>query len=195
MLGPVLAKRDLFTLSFCSEIWEIFSICILGSSHLSPILRIFLFWDYSMTILYSLPYSIGWTWSQISKVYLGSMCRAVLISWDTATPPPPHPSPIIWAHIRGRYWSAKIDDMSLWSPALHTCTCRVHDPVLQLLSESLAVMGSTESQLLFAAQVWLWPEEREVPLSSERGGIPLRFLPWKLLENCLVSFLNFKVTL
>ncbi len=28
--------------------------------------------------------------------------------WDPATPPPP-----IWAHIRGRYWSAKIDDISL----------------------------------------------------------------------------------
>ncbi len=26
------------------------------------------------------------------------------------TPPPP---PRIWAHIRGRYWSAKIDDISL----------------------------------------------------------------------------------
>jgi hypothetical protein len=26
---------------------------------------------------------------------------------------PPTP---IWAHIRGRYWSAKIDDISLWPP-------------------------------------------------------------------------------
>jgi hypothetical protein len=26
------------------------------------------------------------------------------------TPPPPH---LIWAHLRGRYWSAKIDDISL----------------------------------------------------------------------------------
>ncbi len=30
------------------------------------------------------------------------------------TPPPP--SPRIWAHIRGRSWSAKIDDISLWPP-------------------------------------------------------------------------------
>ncbi len=28
----------------------------------------------------------------------------------------PPPSPRIWAHIRGRYWSAKIDDISLWPP-------------------------------------------------------------------------------
>ncbi len=28
---------------------------------------------------------------------------------------PPSPSRI-WAHIRGRYWSAKVDDISLWSP-------------------------------------------------------------------------------
>jgi hypothetical protein len=27
-----------------------------------------------------------------------------------------HPSPYILAHIRGRYWSAKIDDISLWTP-------------------------------------------------------------------------------
>ncbi len=29
------------------------------------------------------------------------------------------PSPRIWAHIRGRYWSVKIDDISLWPPALN----------------------------------------------------------------------------
>jgi hypothetical protein len=29
---------------------------------------------------------------------------------------PPPLSPHIWAHIRGRYWSAKIDDMSLGPP-------------------------------------------------------------------------------
>ncbi len=29
---------------------------------------------------------------------------------------PPPPSPRIWAHIRGRYWSAKIDDISSWQP-------------------------------------------------------------------------------
>jgi hypothetical protein len=26
---------------------------------------------------------------------------------------------LIWAHIRGRYWSAKIDDISLWPPLIH----------------------------------------------------------------------------
>ncbi len=40
---------------------------------------------------------------------LGSMCTAV-----PRNPPPPR----IWAHIRGRYWSAKIDDISLWPPIL-----------------------------------------------------------------------------
>jgi hypothetical protein len=57
--------------------------------------------------------NIGYFWSEISKVYLGSMCTAVLIGWDPATPPPPTPG--IWAHIRGRYWSAKTDDIS-WRP-------------------------------------------------------------------------------
>ncbi len=41
------------------------------------------------------------------------MCAAVLIGWDPATPPT---SPRIWAQIQGRFWSAKIDDISLWPP-------------------------------------------------------------------------------
>ncbi len=28
------------------------------------------------------------------------------------------PPPCIWAHIRGRYWSAKIDNISLWPPGV-----------------------------------------------------------------------------
>ncbi len=37
--------------------------------------------------------------------------QCVLISWDPPPPPAPH-----WTYIRGRYWSAKIDDISLWHP-------------------------------------------------------------------------------
>jgi hypothetical protein len=33
---------------------------------------------------------------------------------------PPPPFPRIWTHIRGRYWSAKIDDISLRPPAAIT---------------------------------------------------------------------------
>ncbi len=40
----------------------------------------------------------------------------ILIGRDPTTPFPP--PPCIWAHIRGRYWSAKIDDIYLWPPAL-----------------------------------------------------------------------------
>jgi hypothetical protein len=32
--------------------------------------------------------------------------------WLRLRNPPPPPSPCIWAHIRGRYWSANIDDIS-----------------------------------------------------------------------------------
>ncbi len=46
------------------------------------------------------------------KVYLVSMCTVVLIG----SQPPLAP---IWAHIRGRFWSARIDDISLW-PLLKT---------------------------------------------------------------------------
>ncbi len=38
--------------------------------------------------------------------------------WHPANPPPPPTR--IWAHIRGCYWSAKIDDISLWPPAFCT---------------------------------------------------------------------------
>ncbi len=34
----------------------------------------------------------------------------------SCTPQPPSPHPHIWAHIRGRYWSAMIDDITLCDP-------------------------------------------------------------------------------
>jgi hypothetical protein len=40
---------------------------------------------------------------------LGLLCTAVLIGWDPAHLPP---SPQIRPHIRGLYWSAKIEDVS-----------------------------------------------------------------------------------
>jgi hypothetical protein len=54
----------------------------------------------------------------LPKVYLGSMCTAALIDWDSATSPPP----CIWAHIRGRCWSAETDSIgiSLWPPAFRS---------------------------------------------------------------------------
>jgi hypothetical protein len=49
----------------------------------------------------------------------GLLCTTVLIGWDTATPP----SPRIWAHIRGCYWPAKIDDTTaLCNPRTWTHT-------------------------------------------------------------------------
>ncbi len=47
------------------------------------------------------------------------MCTAVLIDWDPATfpPLPPHLGSYC---IRGRYWSAKIDDIALWPPVSDT---------------------------------------------------------------------------
>ncbi len=38
----------------------------------------------------------------------GLLCTAALIGWDPARPQLPPPPPRIWAHIRGRYWSAKM---------------------------------------------------------------------------------------
>ncbi len=58
------------------------------------------------------PYGVGspkFIWAPYSQLY-----GTVLIGWDPATSP--SPSPRIWAHIRRRYWSAKIDDISVWPP-------------------------------------------------------------------------------
>jgi hypothetical protein len=41
----------------------------------------------------------------------GLLCTAVLRPRNSPPPPPP-----FWAHIRGRYWSAKIDDISFETP-------------------------------------------------------------------------------
>jgi hypothetical protein len=44
--------------------------------------------------------------------YLGSCVQL----YSLAEAPQLPPSPCIWAHIRGLYWSAKIDDISLYPP-------------------------------------------------------------------------------
>jgi hypothetical protein len=38
--------------------------------------------------------------------------------WLRPRKSPPPPLPLIWAHIRERYWSAKTDDISMQPPAL-----------------------------------------------------------------------------
>ncbi len=43
--------------------------------------------------------------------FIWAPCAQLYSSAETPQLPPP--SPRIWAHIRGRYWSAKIDDISL----------------------------------------------------------------------------------
>ncbi len=66
-------------------------------------------------------YSTGYYVSPPDDQYLkfknrcSLMRTAVFIGWDTAPPPPR-----FWAHIRGRYWSANIDDISLWPPDIAT---------------------------------------------------------------------------
>ncbi len=49
----------------------------------------------------------SFVWASFAQLYS-------LAEIPQSTPSPP---PRIWAHIRGRYWSTKIDDISLWPPA------------------------------------------------------------------------------
>ncbi len=58
------------------------------------------------------------------------LCTTVLMGWDPATPPPR-----IWTHIRGRYWSAKIDDISWW-PCSQPFTRRIATTSHALYSSS-----------------------------------------------------------
>jgi hypothetical protein len=52
--------------------------------------------------------NIGLIWSLISLKFIWAPCAQL---YSLAEFPTPYPGS--WAHIRGRYWSAKIDDMSL----------------------------------------------------------------------------------
>ncbi len=47
---------------------------------------------------------------------LGTPCAQLYSLAETPQSPPPR----IWAHIRERYWSAKVDDISLWPPGLQS---------------------------------------------------------------------------
>ncbi len=48
----------------------------------------------------------------ISPNFICAPCAQLYSLADNPQPPPPR----IWAHIRGRYWSTKVDDISLWPP-------------------------------------------------------------------------------
>ncbi len=68
-------------------------------------------------VISSRSYTIGQICVRSPKFILAPCAQlcSMLIGWD----PPPPPPPGIWAHIRGRYWSAKIDDISVWPPGLY----------------------------------------------------------------------------
>ncbi len=74
------------------------------------------------------------------------------------------PSPRIWAHIRWRWWSAKIDDISLWPPACmwmqlcrsKTCLWKKNDENDQLFILSRLIKISP---VLYLPNVALQPSE------------------------------------
>ncbi len=63
------------------------------------------------------------------------MCTPVLIGWDPATPPPHPPVCALGTRIRGRYWSAKIDDISLLAPILIQPYCKIFQNLSNVLED------------------------------------------------------------
>ncbi len=65
-----------------------------------------------------------WTQTYIPVILIKYVVRSLKFIWAPCaqlyslaeTPQLPPTIPRIWAHIRGCYWSAKIDDISLWPP-------------------------------------------------------------------------------
>jgi hypothetical protein len=53
------------------------------------------------------------------KVYLGSMSRDMHSCTHWLRPRDSPPLSRIWTRIRGRYWSANIDDISFYVPETH----------------------------------------------------------------------------
>jgi hypothetical protein len=77
-------------------------------------LPVYLSVQYSTICMQTLPHRLN------MELDLQSLftCRHHYSLAETQQPP----SPRIWAHIRGRYWSAKIDLQSLFGLHVHSCT-------------------------------------------------------------------------
>ncbi len=95
------------------------------------------------------------------------MCTAVNIGWYLATPPPR-----IWAHIlvRGRYWSAKIDDISWWLPdySIVSYTCRQENHVT-LWCKSKKIFVSLMNCLLFELRRFIYCVQKTSKIYSFSG--------------------------
>ena len=129
------ANRKQGRLCNCTEkivfLWDLFILKRGGSNPWKPYVAKFIFWiSWKRFQNFTGPFRVtSWLlccpWlnmelhlQSLFGLHAHSLVTTVLISWDPATPP--HP-PRIWAHIRGRYWSAKIDDIYLWPPAQNSC--------------------------------------------------------------------------
>ncbi len=83
------------------------------------------------------------------------ICAPCVQLYSLAETPQLHPSPRIWALIRGRYWSARIDDISLLPPVHHKrqklldqlLICTVMALLFILVSSRLRWRNSLENML------------------------------------------------
>ncbi len=101
--------------------------------------------------------------------------------YSLAETPKTHlPSPGIWAYIRGRYWSAKRDDISLWPPDR-----AVPVPTVQCKHYKGDIVG-TQTLLIFNSTDQM---EKSLPIDSFRPP-PFRSNDWYTnweVWNCLIN--------
>ncbi len=77
-------------------------------------------------------------------------------------------SPRIWAHIRGHYWSANINDISLWSPACN---------VLYLLLRATPLYGSLPLVFILMGTPYSWAKtNKKACYKSQPAKISHTFL-------------------
>ncbi len=83
--------------------------------------------------------------------------RYIMQCTDGLRPSNP-PSPRIWARIRGRYWSAKIDDISLWPSNSNKTGWRWKRMFHHFYRKSLFRANTDVSSIFWAASVFIIPQ-------------------------------------
>ncbi len=97
-------------------------------------------------------------------------------------PPPPR----IWAHIRGLYWSAKIDDISLWPPGFEIgCKCGEFEVTKRYSRFALFTQLATISQKETTSRK---KQKEESSSTNHRSCIAGWWVDLQLFSTCFYNY-------